>query len=891
MAKSETPMMKQYNEIKAKYPETVLLFRMGDFFETFGDDAVITAKVCGITLTKRNNGAAGDMALAGFPHHQLDAYLPKLVRGGYRVAVCEQLEDPKQAKGIVKRGVVEVVTPGTAINEKLLNTSQNNYLCTISVSDNNSKKSESLDKIGLCFIDISTGDLQVVEININDLIDVIVGFNPTEILISKSGFKVIENYLEKLPNSPSISKLEDWIFDIDFALEKIIRTYKVNSLKGFGIENLEKGIIAVGATIYYLEDRGQLNLSHIKTPKLFNQNNFMILDYSTRRNLEILYSNSENQKFSLYNVLDFTKTPMGARLLKHWISKPLLDLELINIRLDAVEFFVLEFDQRQYIQNLLNKMNDLERLVSKLGSLRVIPRDLIAIKNSLIIIKELKLFEINNPKVQQIISELNDLSELSNLLEISLNDTGNNQIGSGLVFYRGYDQQLDTYVEAKFSGKDWIKKYQETEKQNSGLSSLKVSYNGVFGYFIEISKVQSKSAPSNYERRQTLTNAERYTTNELKEIESKIFSAESKISELESKLFENLKIEVNKYIKIIQHNAELIAELDCLLSFAEVSHSNSYTRPNLTLDKIIEIKNGRHPVVEKNLKIGQSFVPNDTILQNDNELIHILTGPNMSGKSCYLRQVGLITLMSHIGCFVPAEYSQIGITDRIFTRVGASDNLSAGESTFLVEMQEAANIINNATDRSLVLLDEVGRGTATFDGISIAWSIVEYINQIIKSKTIFATHYHELNELSNNFEYIKNYRVEVIEHESSIFFTHKVLKGYSDHSFGIQVAKMAGLPNKLTDRAKEILLNLETNELQEQVNFNDKVSKKSKFNYSKLSKTNSNSNLNSPEEQLSIFTFVDDEIRKKIKDINLNEITPLKSLQILEELKQYIEKN
>jgi len=891
MAKSETPMMKQYNEIKAKYPETVLLFRMGDFFETFGDDAVITAKVCGITLTKRNNGAAGDMALAGFPHHQLDVYLPKLVRGGYRVAVCEQLEDPKQAKGIVKRGVVEVVTPGTAINEKLLNTSQNNYLCTISVSDNNSKKSESLDKIGLCFIDISTGDLQVVEININDLIDVIVGFNPTEILISKSGFKVIENYLEKLPNSPSISKLEDWIFDVDFALEKIIRTYKVNSLKGFGIENLEKGIIAVGATIYYLEDRGQLNLSHIKTPKLFNQNNFMILDYSTRRNLEILYSNSENQKFSLYNVLDFTKTPMGARLLKHWISKPLLDLELINIRLDAVEFFVLEFDQRQYIQNLLNKMNDLERLVSKLGSLRVIPRDLIAIKNSLIIIKELKLFEINNPKVQQIISELNDLSELSNLLEISLNDTGNNQIGSGLVFYRGYDQQLDTYVEAKFSGKDWIKKYQETEKQNSGLSSLKVSYNGVFGYFIEISKVQSKSAPSNYERRQTLTNAERYTTNELKEIESKIFSAESKISELESKLFENLKIEVNKYIKIIQNNAELIAELDCLLSFAEVSHSNSYTRPNLTLDKIIEIKNGRHPVVEKNLKIGQSFVPNDTILQNDNELIHILTGPNMSGKSCYLRQVGLITLMSHIGCFVPAEYSKIGITDRIFTRVGASDNLSAGESTFLVEMQEAANIINNATDRSLVLLDEVGRGTATFDGISIAWSIVEYINQIIKSKTIFATHYHELNELSNNFEYIKNYRVEVIEHESSIFFTHKVLKGYSDHSFGIQVAKMAGLPNKLTDRAKEILLNLETNELQEQVNFNDKVSKKSKFNYSKLSKTNSNSNLNSPEEQLSIFTFVDDEIRKKIKDINLNEITPLKSLQILEELKQYIEKN
>lgn len=891
MAKSETPMMKQYNEIKAKYPETILLFRMGDFFETFGDDAVTTAKVCGITLTKRNNGAAGDIALAGFPHHQLDAYLPKLVRGGYRVAVCEQLEDPKQAKGIVKRGVVEVVTPGTAINEKLLNTSQNNYLCTISVADNNlnNKKTESLDKIGLCFIDISTGDLQVVEININDLIDVIVGFNPTEILISKSGFKLIETYLEKLPNSPSISKLEDWIFDIDFALEKIIRTYKVSSLKGFGIENLQKGIISVGATIYYLEDRGQLNLSHIKTPKLFNQNNFMILDYSTRRNLEILYSNTENQKFSLYNVLDFTKTPMGARLLKHWISKPLLDIELINERLDAVEFFVLEFDQRQYVQNLLKKMNDLERLVSKLGSLRVIPRDLIAIKNSLIIIKELKLFEINNSKISKIISELNDLTELSNLLEISLNDNGNNQIGSGLVFYRGYNQELDTYVEAKFSGKDWIKKYQETEKQNSGLSSLKVSYNGVFGYFIEISKVQSKSAPNYYERRQTLTNAERYTTPELKEIESKIFSAESKISELESKLFESLKIEVNKYIKIIQKNAELIAELDCLLSFAEVSHSNAYTRPNLTIEKIIEIKNGRHPVVEKNLKIGQSFVANDTILQNENELIHILTGPNMSGKSCYLRQVGLITLMSHIGCFVPAEYSKIGITDRIFTRVGASDNLSAGESTFLVEMQEAANIINNATDRSLVLLDEVGRGTATFDGISIAWSIVEYINQIIKSKTIFATHYHELNELSNNFEYIKNYRVEVIEHESSIFFTHKVLKGYSDHSFGIQVAKMAGLPNKLTDRAKEILLNLESNEAQEQVNFNSKVSKKTKFNYTKLSNTNSNSNTNLAEEQLSIFTFVDDELRNKIKQINLNEITPLKSLQILEELKKSIE--
>lgn len=887
MAKSETPMMKQYNEIKSKYPETVLLFRMGDFFETFDTDAVITAKVCGITLTKRNNGAAGDMALAGFPHHQLDAYLPKLVRGGYRVAVCEQLEDPKQAKGIVKRGVVEVVTPGTAIYDKLLDSQANNYLASIYIS-NDLTKNKSVNytdlKVGISFVDISTGEFKVTEVNVNELIDVLISFAPSEIIISKSDIKSLESYIEKLPNKPSISKIEDWIFEFDFALERIIRTYKVNSLKGFGIENLKAGIVSVGAILYYIEERGQINLSHIKSPSYYNTQQYMILDYSTRRNLEILYSNSDNQKFSLYNVLDKTKTPMGSRLLKHWISKPLLDLEAINQRLNSVETLLSEYDIRQYLINLLSKVNDLERLVAKLGSMRVIPRDLIAIKSSLQIISELKTVKLDNEKLTNIFEKLDELADLTNHLELALNDNGSNQIGAGQVFYRGFNQELDTYVEAKYSGKDWIKEFQETEKVRSGLSSLKVSFNGVFGYYIEISKVQAKSAPAYYERRQTLTNAERYTTPELKEIESKIFSAEAKIQEIESKLFEDIKGEVCKYITQIQNNAMLIAELDCLISFAEVSNSNNYKRPQITIDKKIEIKNGRHPVVEKNLKIGQNFIANNTYLDNESEFIHILTGPNMSGKSCYLRQVGLITLLTHIGCYVPADEAVVGLTDRIFTRVGASDNLSAGESTFLVEMQEAANILNNATSRSLVLLDEVGRGTATYDGISIAWAIIEYIYEKLVSKTIFATHYHELNELEQIFDKVKNYRVDVIEQDGSIYFTHKVVSGYSDHSFGIQVAKMAGLPLELTLRAKDILRNLESNDAQEQVNFESKHTKKSKPNMSKIQKNQDNTLTN----QMSMFTFVDDEIRLKLKDINLNELTPLQALQKLEDLKKLL---
>ncbi len=897
MAKSETPMMKQYNEIKAKYPETVLLFRMGDFFETFDTDAVITAKVCGITLTKRNNGAAGDMALAGFPHHQLDAYLPKLVRGGYRVAVCEQLEDPKQAKGIVKRGVVEVVTPGTAIYDKLLDSQANNYLATVYISQEATKRGNDKgvvtnpnSNVGVAFIDISTGEFKVTEVDLGDLIDMLISFSPSEIVVSKVDFKVLESIFEKLQNKPSITKLEEWIFDKDFALERIIRNYKVNSLKGFGIDELSAGIVSIGAALYYIEDRGQLSLSHLRAPSYYNPKNFMLLDYSTRRNLEILYSNTDNQKFSLYSVLDKTNTPMGSRLLKHWISKPLLDINEINFRLDAVEYLVKDFDKRAYIGGLLSKMNDLERLVAKLGGMRLIPRDFVAIKNSLQIIAELKTLSsefqtIENEMLSNILNRLDSFTELTNLLETALNDNGNNLIGSGQVFYRGYNAELDEYVEAKYSGKDWIRQYQEVEKKNSGLTSLKVSYNGVFGYYIEISKMQSKSAPSYYERRQTLTNAERYTTPELKEIEGKIYSAESKIQEIESKLFDEIKTEVIKNINQIQLNAILIAELDCLISYAEVSHTNNYSRPLLLNERKIEIKNGRHPVVEKNLKMGQNFVANDSILDNESELIHILTGPNMSGKSCYLRQVGLITLMSHIGCFVSADFAEIGLTDRIFTRVGASDNLSAGESTFLVEMQEAANILNNATDRSLVLLDEVGRGTATYDGISIAWAIVEYIYNRLNSKTIFATHYHELNELENLFDRVKNYRVDVIEQDGSIYFTHKVVNGYSDHSFGIQVAKMAGLPSELTSRAKEILVNLESNDAQVEANFDGNQNKKAKPNLANISKSKIDTN---PQDQLSIFTFVDDEIRTKLKALNLNELTPIQALQKLEELKKDI---
>lgn len=886
-AKNETPMMRQYNEIKAKYPDTILLFRMGDFFETFENDAVLTSKACGITLTKRNNGAAGDTNLAGFPHHQLDAYLPKIVRAGYRVAVCEQLEDPKNAKGIVKRGVVEVITPGTAIYDRLLDSQANNYLVCLSISHTTIKRKsvEYIEtKVGVSITDISTGELKVTEVEVDSLIDLLISFLPSEIIIKKSDSQTLIPILDNLPNSPSISKIEEWLFDSDFAIERILRTYKVNSLKGFGIENLTCGLTAIGVILYYVEERGQINLKHLKPPAYYNFSEFMLLDYSTRRNLEIIYSNSENRKFSLFNVIDKTRTPMGSRLLKHWISKPLLNIETINKRLQSVETLIEGFDLRAFILNLLHKINDLERLVSKLGGLRVIPRDLVVIKNSLHIIQELKTISTTNKDLNKIFEELDSLQELYNLLNNSINENGSNQVGSGQVFYRGYNSNLDTYVEAKFSGKNWIKDYQEKEKSRTGLTSLKVGFNNVFGYFIEISKLQSSSAPHHYQRKQTLTNAERYTTEELNEIEEKILNAESKIQESESKLFEEIKQEVIKYISQIQKNATLIAELDCLCSFAEVSFQNNYTKPILTLEKRIEISKGRHPVVEQNLNIGQNFVANDTCLDNQTELIHILTGPNMSGKSCYLRQVGLITLLAHIGCFVPAEKAEIGLTDRIFTRVGAQDNLSSGESTFLVEMQEAANILNNATNRSLVLLDEVGRGTATYDGISIAWAIIEDIYNRLESKTIFATHYHELNQLTVNNEKIKNYRVDVVEQEGTIYFTHKVVNGFSDHSFGIQVAKMAGLPFDVTERAKEILRYLESSDHQTQVDFDDIKIKNTKPNLAAINKKSKAINQN----QMSIFTFVDDNIRTQLREINLNNITPVQALQKLEDLKNLL---
>jgi DNA mismatch repair protein MutS len=872
---SQTPLMSQYYKIKEAHPDTILLFRMGDFFETFEEDAKVASKVLGITLTKRANGAAGEVPLAGFPHHAIDTYLPKLVRAGYRVAVCEQIENPKFAKGIVKRDVIEVVTPGVSFSDKLLDHKKNNYLMAVCIKSVPSSDNENA--AGIAFTDISTGEFYSYEIPSSLIQQQIESISPSEILVQKKDKEYLEKIVHKINSSIRITKIDDWIFNFEYAKELLIMQFKTVTLKGFGIENFVPGIIASGVILNYLQETQKANLSHLNKISAYNPSEYMSLDYSTKRNLEITFSMHDGgREGSLISILDKTETAMGGRLLKKWISSPLRRLDLILKRQESVEELLKNKTLRNSLLTGLKEIGDLERLISKVCTGRANPREIVSIKTSLKkipVIKDL-LNSITGKTLIQLRDSLSSLEKLVEKIQTAIVDSPSLSIVDGGIIKNGFSPELDELRDVSLHGKDWIANLQKSERENTKIPSLKVNFNKVFGYYIEISNAHKEKVPENYIRKQTLVNSERYITPELKTYEDKILNAEEKIYELESQLFNEIRLMVAAESEKIQQNARLIAMLDCFLSFALCADEYNYVRPELNEDTSIEIIDGRHPVVERILPPGEKYTPNSCRLDNEKDQIIILTGPNMAGKSVYLRQIGLIILLAQIGSFVPAKEAKIGLVDRIFTRVGASDNISAGESTFLVEMQEAANILNNATNKSLILLDEIGRGTSTFDGISIAWAITEYLheNTEVSAKTLFATHYHELNEMAEIFPRIKNYKVEVREYDDKVIFLHKVNLGRADHSYGIQVAQMAGLPRFVTNRAKEILQNLESKELTPYEEKKEKLKK--------LKKNEDN--------QISMFEFHDDELRGEINELEINNLTPIEALNKLHELKKKV---
>jgi len=868
--------MRQYRKIKAQYPDAIVLFRMGDFYETFEEDAKIAARVLGIALTKRANGAAADVPLAGFPHHALDTYLHKLVRAGYKVAICEQLEDPKLAKGIVKRDVVEVITPGVALTDKLLDNRSNNFVCAIYFKD---------EKVGFAFADVSTGEFYASEVSVNEFRNLLDTISPSEILFCKTQKDKVEQAIGDIQIKPALTKLEDWVFKYDYAFETLTNHFQTQSLKGFGIDDIELGVICAGAVMHYLQETQKTKLIHIKKISRYDTGDYMLLDSATKRNLEIAVSYlGETTYGTLFSVIDKTQTPMGARLLKKWVLRPLKKIEPIRKRLEAVKELYENSNLRKNLFEILGEIGDVERLISRIAirshipgtTGRANPKDLINLKESLKKIPKIKslLSNTSSETLQKIHKLLNPLQEVVDLIENAIVDEPPSTVSDGGVIRDGYNAELDELRFIARSSKEFIANLQQKERERTGIPSLKIDYNSVFGYYIEVTKAHLDKIPEDYIRKQTLVNAERFITPELKEYEEKIFTAEEKISALEAELFNQIREKVSGYTEEIQKNAQLIAMLDCFVSLAEVAVENNYTCPIVDESDVIEIKGGRHPVVEKILPVGEKFVPNDVLLDNGENQILIITGPNMSGKSVFLRQVGLIVLLAQIGSFVPADYARVGIVDRIFTRVGASDNIAGGESTFLVEMHEMANILNNATPKSLILLDEVGRGTSTFDGISIAWAITEYIHENIKAKTIFATHYHELNELAELFPRIKNFKADVKELGDKIIFLHKIVPGYADHSYGIEVAKMAGLPEEVTERAKEILINLEQKELTPQGKGKRKISKeilKEKF-------------------QISLFEMSDSKLREEILNLDIDNMTPVQALMKLHELKGKIKR-
>ncbi len=859
---AETPLMKQYNAIKAKYPDALLLFRVGDFYETFGEDAVKTANILGIVLTKRANGAASYVELAGFPHHALDTYLPKLVKAGFRVAICDQLEDPKLAKKIVKRGITELVTPGVSYNDKVLEQKQNNFLASIHLEPKIS---------GIAFLDVSTGEFYVTQ-SPNDHIDKLLqNFKPSEIIVQKNKLrKFIECFGEKFYTY----SFDDWVFTKDFTYELLTKHFETTSLKGFGIEELECGIIAAGAALHYLAETQHDKVKHICNISRIEEDRYVWLDRFTIRNLEIVSSNNENAK-TLIDVLDQTISPMGSRLLKRWVALPLKDKQRINERLDMVEYLKKNHEFSESLRKQIKLVGDMERLISKVAVGKVAPREMVQMKRALYAVESVKdeCAKIKNTALNKIAEQLNPCKIIRDRIEKEINPDPPALVNKGNVIAGGVSAELDELRNLSHSGKDYLVQIQQREIKRTGINSLKVSYNNVFGYYLEVTNAHKDKVPPEWHRKQTLVNAERYITDELKEYEEKILGAEEKILELEMKLFEDLVLSLTDYVKPVQLNASLIARLDCLLAFEEIARRNNYVKPEINESLILDIKNGRHPVIEQQLPPGEKYIPNDVYLDNDSQQIIIITGPNMSGKSALLRQTALIVLMAQIGCYVPADSASIGIVDKIFTRVGASDNISLGESTFMVEMNETASILNNISDRSLILLDELGRGTSTYDGISIAWAISEFLHEhpLFKPKTLFATHYHELNEMAKTFRRIKNYNVSVKEINNKIIFLRKLKEGGSEHSFGIHVAKMAGIPNKIIDRADEILVQLEKSHSNEQLS-------------SEVSKAK-------PDYQLS-FIQLNDPLLEHIKDdilnTNIDTLTPVEALMKLNEIKKLL---
>lgn len=865
----ETPLMKQYFEIKAKHPDAILLFRVGDFYEMYGDDAVVGAEILGIVQTKRANGVGQSVEMAGFPHHALDTYLPKLVRAGKRVAICDQLEDPKLTKKLVKRGITELVTPGVSINDNILNHKENNFLAAIHFAK---------DKCGIAFLDISTGEFLTAE-GTTDYIDKLLNnFSPKEVLLERNNKKKFEEIFG--PRYFSF-ELDDWIFTSEAANDRLLKHFETKNLKGFGIQHLKLGIIASGAILYYLDQTQHTHISHITSLARIEEERYVRLDKFTVRSLELVCAMNEDGK-SLLDVIDKTISPMGSRLLRRWILFPLKDVKPIQERQDVVEYFFRHPEVKELLDEQLEQIGDLERIISKVAVGRVTPREVVQLKIALQALEPIKeaCMASNEPSLCRIGEQLNVCALIRDRIDREIQPNPPSLVNKGGVIAKGVNEELDELRSIAYSGKDYLLQVQQRESEKTGIPSLKIAFNNVFGYYIEVRNAHKDKVPADWIRKQTLVNAERYITEELKEYEEKILGAEEKILSLESRLFNELVLCLTEYIPPIQCNANLIGRLDCLLSFAKAAESNKYIRPLVDESDVIDIKGGRHPVIEKQLPLGETYVANDVYLDEDKQQIIIITGPNMAGKSALLRQTALITLLAQIGCFVPAESARIGIVDKIFTRVGASDNISVGESTFMVEMNEAADILNNMTSRSLVLFDELGRGTSTYDGISIAWAIVEYIHEHphAHAKTLFATHYHELNEMERSFPRIKNFNVSVKEVGNKVIFLRKLVPGGSEHSFGIHVAKMAGMPKCIVNRADEILKQLESEKRQEGATSGSSVKK--------APATRQSGNY-----QLSFFQLDDpvlSQVRDEIKNMDLNNLTPLEALNKLSEIRKII---
>lgn len=878
MAKSttaDTPLMQQHRAIKQKYPDAVLLFRVGDFYETFGQDAVIASQVLGITLTKRNNGAAASSDLAGFPHHALDTYLHKLVKAGYRVAICDQLEDPKQAKGIVKRGVTEMVTPGTAVNDKLLDHHSNNFLAGIHFADN--------DQYGLAFLDISTGEFFIAEGDREYADKLLQGFKTAEVVFQRHQQKKFKEYFS---GKMYTYTLDEWIFDPVYAEDVLLKHFQTHSLKGFGVDHLTNGLIAAGAILHYLKDTEHPHLQHITSLQRIDRNDFLWMDRFTIRNLELINKTSDGMN-TLLDVLDNTVSPMGARLLKRWIIFPLKNLDAINERLDTVEWLIKETDIRNNLSAAIKQCGDIERLVSKVPLKKINPREVLQLGRGLKQIEIIRQLCIasSNEYLKKLGNVLDCCPKIADRIFAEIVDNPPALAIKGGMINSSVNAELDELRKLAHSGKEYLARLQQKEAEQTGISSLKIGFNNVFGYYLEVTNSHKNKVPQEWMRKQTLANAERYITVELKEYEEKITGAEEKILQLELLLYESLLNDLFNYLAPIQANGNIVAILDCLSCFAQNAIQHRYKKPKLHEGSEWIIKEGRHPVIEAHLPPGESYISNDLELNKTDQQIIILTGPNMSGKSALLRQTALITLMAHIGSFVPATDATISLTDKIFTRVGASDNLSGGESTFMVEMNETASIINNITPRSLVLLDEIGRGTSTYDGISIAWSIAEHLhNSPHQPKTLFATHYHELNELEEKLPRVRNYHITNKEVGNRIIFLRKLAPGGSTHSFGIHVARMAGMPPSLIDRANEILTQLESKHVEENTDLGESA-KGAQQLQSKVKQ------LSLPKMQLSIFdahseTF--DDIRNLLDGIDINRLTPVEALLKLQEIKSKI---